>query len=131
MKVAMTEKRWRKLENFFVKEGIRGYEIINAEAKKMLITTSYTSYTAKEFVKNNPEFGLIIIKFLKPLDERLLEELVGKQEVIFVESNYSGQLQNYIVKEFGLKYREGLTIRNLRKYDLMPFYYEDFETLKN
>lgn len=41
----------------------------------MLVTTSYTSYTAKQFVKNNPEFGLIIIHFLKPLDERMLEEL--------------------------------------------------------
>lgn len=95
----------------------------------MIITTSYTSYTAKEFVKNHPEFGLIIIKFLKPLDGRLLDELKGKQEVIFVESNYSGQLENYIVKELGLKFVEGLTIRNLRKYDLMPFYYEDFESL--
>ncbi|MDP3381525.1 MAG: hypothetical protein Q8S84_08790 [bacterium] len=65
----------------------------------MLITTSFTSYTAKEFVKNNPEFGLIIIKFLKPLDERLLEELKDKEEIIFVESNYSGQLENYITKE--------------------------------
>lgn len=41
----------------------------------MLITTSYTVYTAKEFIKNNPEYGLIMIHFLKPLDERLLGEL--------------------------------------------------------
>lgn len=130
MKVAMTEKRWKKLENFFEKEGIKGYEVYNPEAKKMIVTTSYTIYTAKEFIKNNPEFGLIIIHFLKPLDERLLDELKEKDEVIFVESNYSGQLENYITKELGLKYVDGLTIRNLRKYDLYPFYYEDFETLK-
>ena len=80
-------------------------------------------------MKNNSEFGLIVIKFLKPLDARLRDELLGKKEVIFVESNYSGQLENYIVKEFGLKYIDGLTIKNLRKYDLFPFYYEDFETL--
>ncbi len=130
MKVAMTEKRMKKLENFFQKEWISGYEVFNSEAKKMIITTSYTIYTAKEFIKNNPEFGLIIIHFLKPLDERLLSEIDGKDEIIFVESNYSGQLENYICKEFGLKYKSGLTIRNLRKYDLYPFYYEDFETLK-
>jgi len=41
----------------------------------MLIVTSFTSYTAKEFVKNNKEFGLIIIKFLKPLDARLRKEI--------------------------------------------------------
>jgi len=130
MKKAMTEKRWKKLENFFEKEGISGYEVFNPDAKKMLITTSYTVYTAKEFIKNNPEFGLIMIHFLKPLDHRLLDELKTKDEVIFVESNYSGQLENYITKEFGLKFVEGLKISNLRKYDLYPFYYEDFETLK-
>lgn len=131
MKVAMTEKRMKKLHNFFQKEGIHGYEVFNPAAKKVIITTSYTIYTAKEFIKNNPEFGLIIIHFLKPLDERLLDEIKDKQEVIFVEGNYSGQLENYISKEFGLKYIPTLTIRNLRKYDLYPFYYEDFETLKN
>jgi pyruvate/2-oxoacid:ferredoxin oxidoreductase alpha subunit len=75
MKVAMTEKRWKKLENFFEKEGITGYDVYNNEAKKMIVTTSYTIYTAKEFIKNNPEFGLIIIHFLKPFDGRLLDEL--------------------------------------------------------
>jgi 2-oxoglutarate ferredoxin oxidoreductase subunit alpha len=96
----------------------------------MIITTSFTSYTAKEFIKNNPEFGLIIIKFLKPLDERLLEEIKNLEEVIFVESNYSGQLENYISKEFGLKYIPSLKISHLRKYDLFPFYIEDFDELK-
>lgn len=130
MKIAMTEKRMKKLNNFFHKEGILGYAVYNSGAKKMIITTSYTIYTAKEFVTNNPDFGLIIIHFLKPLDVRLLDEIKNKDEVIFVEWNYSGQLENYISKEFGLKYIPGLTIRNLRKYDLYPFYYEDFETLK-
>lgn len=129
MKVAMTEKRWKKLENFFEKEGITGYEVFNPDAKKMIITTSYTVYTAQEFVKNNPEYGLIVIHFLKPLDGRLLDELKWKDEVIFVESNYSWQLENYITKELGLKFIDGLEIKNLRKYDLYPFYYEDFETL--
>jgi len=76
MKQNMTEKRWKKLENFFEREGITGYEIINPEAKRMIITTSFTSYTAKEFIKNNHEFGLIIIKILKPLNEKLRDELV-------------------------------------------------------
>ncbi|MDR2640677.1 MAG: hypothetical protein LBC61_05180 [Candidatus Peribacteria bacterium] len=66
--------------------------------------------------------------------------------MIFVENNYSGQLENYIVKEFGLstpipqplspsqEERGGneslLKISHLRKYDLMPFYLEDFNSLK-
>jgi 2-oxoglutarate ferredoxin oxidoreductase subunit alpha len=96
----------------------------------MLIVTSFTSYTAREFVKNNSEFGLIIIKFLKPLDARLRKEIENKEEIIFIESNYSGQLENYISKEFGLKYIPNLKISNLRKYDLFPFYIEDFNELK-
>ena len=127
MKKKMTEKRWKKLEKFFEKEGIKGYELINENAKKMLITTSFISYSAREFVKNNPEYGLTIIHFLKPLDMRLLDELKGKEEVIFVEYNYSGQLENYIVKELWLKFITGLKISHMRKYDLLPFYYEDFE----
>lgn len=142
LKVKMTEKRFKKLENFFEKEGICGYEVfhflspsdssLNEGAKKetpkkMIITTSFITYTVREFVKNNPEYGLIVIKFLKPLDVRLRDELVWKEEVIFVEHNYSGQLENYIVKELGLAYIPNLKISHMRKYDLMPFYYEDFE----
>ncbi|MDD5213532.1 MAG: 2-oxoacid:acceptor oxidoreductase family protein [Candidatus Gracilibacteria bacterium] len=130
LKKAFTEKRWKKLENFFEREGYKGYEVVNPSAKKMLIVTSFTSYTAREFIKNNPEFGLIIIKFLKPLDARLRDEIASKEEIIFIESNFSGQLEKYITNEFGLKYIEGLKISNLRKYDLFPFYIEDFETLK-
>jgi 2-oxoglutarate ferredoxin oxidoreductase subunit alpha len=70
----------------------------------MLIVTSFTTYTAKHFVKNNPDFGLIIIKILKPLDERLRKEIENKEEIIFIENNFSGQLEKYLTNEFGLKY---------------------------
>jgi 2-oxoglutarate ferredoxin oxidoreductase subunit alpha len=131
MKKNMTEKRWKKLEDFYKKEWFSWYEIVNPEAKKMLVITWFTRYTAEEFIKINPEYGLIIIKFLKPLDERLRDEIAKLDEVIFVESNYSGQVENYITKELWLKYIDWLKISNLRKYDLFPFYIEDFETLKN
>ncbi|MGE4444478.1 MAG: 2-oxoacid:acceptor oxidoreductase family protein [Candidatus Altimarinota bacterium] len=128
-KKLMTEKRWKKLQDFFQKEGISGFEVLNPEAKKMLIVFSATLQTAKEFIKNNPEYGIVVIKFLKPLDERLYEVLREKQEIIFIENNYSGQLENYISNQFGLKYIPGLKISHLRKYDLFPFYIEDFNTL--
>lgn len=130
MKKKMTQKRFKKLENFFEREWISWYEVINQEAKKMFVVTSFTSYTAKHFVKNNPEYWIIIIKFLKPIDQKLREEIVWKQEIIFVENNYSGQLENYLTKELGLKYIDWLKISNMRKYDLYPFYIEDFNELK-
>ena len=130
MKVLMTEKRAKKLENFYKKEWIKWYEVYNKDAKKMLITTSFITYTALDFIKDNPEYGLIVIKILKPLDERLREELVWKQEVIFVEHNYSWQLETYLTDKLWLKYINWLKISHLRKYDLMPFYIEDFEQIK-
>ena len=146
-----TEKRFKKLKNFYKNEWIKWYEVYNpsikghthrsantenvgvnlsVHPKKIIITTSFISYTAKEFIDNNSDFWLIIIKILKPLDERLKEKLINKKEIIFVESNYSGQLENYITKELWLKYINWLKISNLRKYDLFPFYIEDFEKLK-
>jgi 2-oxoglutarate ferredoxin oxidoreductase subunit alpha len=46
----------------------------------------------------------MVIKILKPINEKIREELKDKKEVIFVESNYSGQLENYLTKELGLNY---------------------------
>jgi len=129
MKVLMTEKRAKKLQDFFKKEWISWYEIYNKDAKKMLVTTSFITYTALDFIKDNREYWLIVIKFLKPLDERLRDELTWKEEVIFVEHNYSWQLETHLTDKLGLKYINWLKISHLRKYDLMPFYIEDFEKL--
>ena len=133
LKVKFTQKRFKKLQNFFEKEGISGYEIINPDAKKMIVTYSFTRYTAEHFIKNNPEFGLIVIKVLKPIDERLREEIISNkyEELIFVESNYSGQVEKHLSNELGLKFIPNLKISNLRKYDLFPFYIEDFNELLN
>lgn len=130
MKVAMTEKRARKLENFYEKEGITGFRVVNPNAKKMILTFSLTAYTAEAWIRENPEWGVIVITCLKPLDFRLRDVIVELERVIFVESNFSGQLEDYITKEFGLKFVSGLQIGNIRKYDLMPFFYEDFDNLK-
>ena len=130
MKVAMTEKRARKLEDFYTKEGIMGYRVVNPSAKKMILTFSLTSYTAEAWIRENSEWGVIIITCLKPIDARLRDVIVELDRVVFVESNYSGQLEDYVTKEFGLRFVNGLEIEHIRKYDLMPFFYEDFDTLK-
>lgn len=126
MKVKMTEKRARKLENFYEKEGIMGYRVVNPAAKKMILTFSFTAYTAQAFVEENSEWWLIVVTCLKPLDARLRDVIIGLEKVVFVESNFSGQLEDYVTKEFGLKFVSTLQISHLRKYDLLPFYMEDF-----
>jgi 2-oxoglutarate/2-oxoacid ferredoxin oxidoreductase subunit alpha len=130
MKIAMTEKRARKLQNFYEREGIRGFRVVNPTAKKMIVTFSFTAYTAEAFVHENLDWWVIVITCLKPLDPTLRNVIIACEKIVFVESNYSGQLEDYITKEFGLKFVPTLTIDHLRKYDLFPFYMEDFEILK-
>jgi 2-oxoglutarate/2-oxoacid ferredoxin oxidoreductase subunit alpha len=111
MKVAMTEKRARKLE-------------------KMILTLSFTAYTAEAWCDANPLWGMIVVTCLKPIDARMRDVIVGLDRVVFVESNYTGQLEDYVTKEFGLRFVPSLQIEHIRKYNLLPFYYEDFDSLK-
>jgi len=120
MKMKMTEKRAQKIANFY-------NEIINPSAKKFILCTSFTSYTAKAFTETHPGYGIVIIKFIKPLDERLVKDLQGKEEIVFFENNMSGQLEKYMTQELKLDSIKWLKIGNYRKYDLYPFYMEDFE----
>ncbi|MBP9779621.1 2-oxoacid:acceptor oxidoreductase family protein [Candidatus Gracilibacteria bacterium] len=131
MKVAMTEKRAKKLENFYEKEGIMGYRVVNPTAKKMIVTLSFTAYTADAWLFENPDWGMIVITCLLPLDTRVRTIFESLEKAVFFESNYTGQLEEYMTKELGLKYIPTLTIDHRRRYDLLPFYMEDFESLKN
>jgi 2-oxoglutarate/2-oxoacid ferredoxin oxidoreductase subunit alpha len=76
MKVAMTEKRAQKLQNFYEKEGIQGYRVVNPGAKKMILTFSLTAYTAEAWCDENPEWGMIVITCLKPIDARMRDVIV-------------------------------------------------------
>ena len=71
MKVKMTDKRAKKLQNFYEKEGIMGYRVVNPTAKKMILTFSLTAYTAEAWCDNHSDWGLIVLTCLKPLDARL------------------------------------------------------------
>jgi 2-oxoglutarate ferredoxin oxidoreductase subunit alpha len=107
-----------------------GYRLVNETAKKMILTFSFTAYTAEAWVRENPEWGLIVVTCLKPLDTRMRDVIVGLEKLVFVESNYTGQLEDYVTKEFGLKFVPTLQIDHIRKYDLFPFFIEDFDSLK-
>ena len=54
-KKAMTEKRFKKLNNFFEEQNFSTYELINKNAKKLIITFGFTSYNAKKFIEENAE----------------------------------------------------------------------------
>ncbi len=127
MKGKMTIKRAHKLDNFFEKEGIKWYEVINPMAKKMIITLSCNRFVVEDFIMDRPEYGLMIVKFLLPVDPCIRTEIEGKQEIIFMENNYTWQLENHLVRSLELRNIPGLTIANFRKYTLYPFYREDLD----
>ncbi|GAB0174287.1 MAG: 2-oxoacid:acceptor oxidoreductase subunit alpha [Candidatus Altimarinota bacterium] len=127
LKGKMTEKRAKKLDNFFEKEGYRGYEMVNGGAKKIIVTLSANRIVAEDFIAENPEYGLMVIKFLLPVDTKIRDELIGKDEVIFMEGNYSGQLEEHLVRTLDIDHIDGLKISNFRKYTLYPFYREEMD----
>lgn len=89
---------------------------------------SANRFVAEDFIADNPEYGLLIVKFLLPVDPRIRTEIEGKDEIIFMENNYSGQLENHLVRSLELRNIAGLTITNFRKYTLYPFYREELDS---
>ena len=47
----------------------------NQEAKKMIITLSANRIVAEDFIADHPEYSLMVVKFLLPLDARIRIEI--------------------------------------------------------
>lgn len=93
----------------------------------MLVVAGMTSMIAHTFVEEHPEYGLIILRYLKPFDLRIREDIADVEEFIFLEMNYSGQLERLWREKLGEIYLERKQIRSIRKYDLLSFTREDLE----
>ena len=125
----MTEKRFHKTDSLF-SESIHGYEIVHPRAKKMFVVAGMTSMVARSFVQQHPEYGLIIIRYLKPFDLRIREEISEVEEFIFLEMNYSGQLKMLFQNEVGYEVLVGKKLNVYSKVDLLPFTLENLDTVK-
>lgn len=137
MKMEMTEKRAKKMETFISEvygENFRWYEIINPNAKKFFVTYGFNRYVTEWFVANNPDWWVIVVTMLQPLDFRLKDWLEANnskiEKLAFVEMNHSGQFEKLIKKEFNLendKWNSKLT--HFRKYSLYPIFEEELKDL--
>jgi len=144
-KKIMTEKRMKKIEKTFVKEVFNkdfyGYEIVNPEASKFVVTWGFNQYVLKDLVNlwkiwEKGEWGLIVVTVIQPVDPRLtdfFEKNMDKIEwLLFVEQNYSGQLEQHIKTQCGLRIPEWeVKIDHERKYANYPFFEEDFGRVDN
>ncbi len=138
MKQKMTKKRFQKLKTFtdeVFNEDFYGYEIINPDAKKFIITTGMNHYVCKDFVDQHPkEIGLISMHSLHPFDPRLKTFLHDNkdtiEQLIFVELNHSGQLQELVMKECELYSQDFKNkITHFRKTALYPIFEEELEDI--
>lgn len=133
IKEKMTLKKFKKLDTFVSQEfneTFYGYEIINPEASQFFITFGFTSYNLKEFIKLNPNHGIIVIKVLQPFDKRLKTRLHDNEKRIenltFVEMNFTWQLEDLVKKECNLNSdKREKKIKNIRKYTLFPIFMEE------
>jgi len=135
IKMQMTEKRHKKLDTFVKNEfnsNFRGFEVINKNAKKFFITMWMNRVVLQEYIKLNPEYGIIIIEVLQPLDEELKKFIEGKEveKMIFVELNFSGQLETYLTWKLWLNCENWKNkIDRIRKYNNYPLFIEDLEKI--
>lgn len=139
IKKQQQDKRFKKLETFVQQEFTKdfyGYEIINPEAKEFFVTFGVNRYVIEEYVrtknKKAVKYGLIVIKVLQPLDMRLKEFLDTHvkyiKKLIFVEMNYSWQLQELITNKCRLNDKKrNNKITHIRKYTLYPIFAEDIK----
>ena len=133
IKVQMTEKRHQKLEIFKKNEfnqNFKWFEVINESAKKFFITMWINRLVLEEYVRQNPEYGIIIIEVLQPLDDELQNFIEGREveKLIFVELNYSGQLESYLAWKLWLNCEKWKwKIDRIRKYNNYPLFLEDLK----
>ncbi len=132
-KVQMTEKRHKKLEIFKQNEfnqNFKWFEVINENAKIFFITMWINRLVLEEYVRQNSEYGIIIIEVLQPLDDELQNFIEGREveKLIFVELNYSWQLETYLTWKLWLNCEKWKwKIDRIRKYNNYPLFLEDLK----
>ncbi len=147
----MNEKRFKKLDTFVQQEftnDFYGYEIINPEAKIFFVTFGMNRLVLEDYIrlkngklKDVPaaklnagmtklKYGLIVIKVFQPLDMRLKEFLDANvkqiKKLVFVEMNYTGQIQELITNKCLLNDKKWKNkIGHIRKVTSYPVFGED------
>lgn len=136
-KKLMNDKRFKKLDTFVQQEFTKdfyGYEIINPEAKIFFVTFGMNRIVLEQYIreknKKNVKYGLIVLKVFQPLDMRLKEFLDTHvkqiKKIVFVEMNYSGQIQELITNKCLLHDKKwNNKITSIRKYTSYPIFAED------
>lgn len=137
----MNDKRFKKLDTFVQQEftnDFYGYEIINPEAKIFFVTFGMNRVVLEDYIRlkngklkdGKMKYGLIVVKVFQPLDMRLKEFLDAHvkqiKKLVFVEMNYSGQLENLITNKCLLNDKKwNNKVSHIRKVTSYPVFEEE------
>lgn len=137
----MNDKRFKKLDTFVQQEFTKdfyGYEIINPEAKIFFVTFGMNRVVLEDYIRlkngklkdGKMKYGLIVVKVFQPLDMRLKEFLDAHvkqiKKLVFVEMNYSGQLENLITNKCLLNDKKwNNKVSHIRKVTSYPVFEEE------
>lgn len=142
-KKLMNDKRFKKLETFVQQEFTKdfyGYDIINPDAKIFFVTFGMNRLVLEDYIKAKgtrdkakglpPKYWIIVIKVFQPLDMRLKEFLNTRvkqiKKLVFVEMNYSGQMQELVTNKCLLHDKKwNNKVTSIRKYTSYPIFSED------
>ncbi len=108
-RVKMHEKRMRKIDTMLKQKDIPMPEVINPNAKTMLVTFGSAAESCIEAIEmlkgKGIDAGLIAFSYVLPLPNGV-EKLFEGKKLIDVECNYSGQLEKLIAMQTGIKIKD-------------------------
>jgi len=116
----MMQKRAKKLESL-----TGGFEEYGEKEKKVVVGWGSTKGILRDFVRENPGWGLLHFWRLWPFPKGVKEVLAKAKKVVVVEGNFSGQLAGLIEAETGLK------TKKILKDNGRPFFKEELEEKLN
>ncbi|MEK9151385.1 MAG: 2-oxoacid:acceptor oxidoreductase subunit alpha [Patescibacteria group bacterium] len=121
MRVAMHEKRWKKMEGIR-EEAFMPTEIGDVKhADTLVICWGSNRGVVEEALEILGQEGIAALHFhqVYPLPEKS-KKLFSKKKIVVLENNFSGQFADLLTREYGVKVTE-----NILKYDGDPFSVEE------
>lgn len=136
IRMKMESKRFQKLITFAEHEynnNFSGFDISNPSASKFFVTFGVNYYWIRwhiESLSDPTDWWIILIKIIQPLDLRLGEFLEKNSQhitkIVFVEQNFSWQIENWLTHKLALdKSKWGMKITNIRSTNLYPIFEEN------
>ena len=117
MRKAMHEKRMKKFGGI-LDEAVKPELIGSFSYDNLIICWGSTVEMLKEVLEilNDDKTALLYFKQVYPLHPRTIEYMKKAEKIIFVENNFSGQFENFVFQNTGIK-----ASGHIRKYDGLPF----------